>query len=151
MRSKALALSLATLMIFAFSAPQAQAVGMKEASASFLLPTTGQAMNNQLASSKTKFMAAAEVGLITTVAILGGVVGGPIIWAGLGPLIANHAWSAVDAYQGAQHKVDAPQVQQQVVQAQRTLEQSRQRRFDREEVARSSIRERIRLAGEQVK
>ena len=135
-------------MIFAFSTPSVFAVGAKEAGASLLLPTTGQAMNGQIGATKTKIMAGVEVALITTVAILGGAVGGGVVWAALGPLMANHAWSAIDAYKGAQNKVD-PYVQQQMTSAQRTLDLSRQRRFEREQSARLSLRERIERAGEQ--
>src|SRR3989338_4108091 len=75
--------------------------GLSQATASLILPTTGQAMNGQIGNTKTKIMAGLEAGLITTTAILGGVVGGPVIWAGVGPLIANHAWSSMDAYANA--------------------------------------------------
>ena len=105
-------------------------------------------MNGQLGNTKTKVMAGLEVALITTVAILGGVVGGGVIWAGLGPLIANHAWSATDAYANAQNRQD-PYLQQQMTEAQSALELSRERRFSREQGARSDIRERILAAGEQ--
>jgi len=148
MKRKVLSVALAILMLFAFQAPSVFAVGAKEAGASLLLPTTGQAMNGQLGSTKTKLMAGLEVGLITTVAILGGVVGGGVVWAGLGPLIANHIWSATDAYRNSQHKADPKYQQGQMIEAQRALEMSRQRRFDREQVARSDIRERVIRAGE---
>ena len=147
MKNKTLSLAMIIFTMFAVSTPSAFAIGAKEAGASLFLPTTGQAMNNELGSTKTKVMAGVEVAAITTVAILGGVVGGPVIWAGLGPLIANHAWSAADAYKGAQYKRD-PLVQQQMSEAQRTLELSRQRRFDREQTYRSDIRDRILNAGE---
>lgn len=135
------------LMLLAFQAPSASAMGAKEAAASLFLPTTGQSMNGELGSTKTKVMAGLEVGLITTVAILGGVVGGGVVWAGLGPLIANHLWSAADAYKGAQYKSN-PMLEQQMMEAQRALEISRQRRFDREQTQRSDVRERIMAAGE---
>lgn len=147
MKSKLLAVCVVFLMVFALASPLGFAIGAKEAGASLLLPPTGQAMNNDLGSTKTKIMAGVEVAAITTVAILGGVVGGGVIWAGLGPLIANHVWSAVDAYRGAQYKQD-PAIQQQILEAQRTLELSRQRRFEREQASRSDIRERIRQAGD---
>ena len=147
MKHKALSLMLVFLMVFAFTIPSAFAIGAKEAGASLLLPTTGQAMNNEFGTTKSKVMAGVEVAAITTVAILGGVVGGGVIWAGLGPLIANHLWSSADAYKGAQRKQD-PMVQQQMLEAQRMLEVSRQRRFEREQTGRSDIRERIRQAGE---
>jgi len=146
-RSKAVCLVMALLMLCAMQTP-AFAVGAKQAGASLLLPTTGQAMNGQLGNTKTKIMAGLEVGLITTVAILGGVVGGGVIWAALGPLIANHVWSATDAYVTAQKRND-PVIQAQMLEAQRTLELSRQRRFSREEEVRSDIRNRVLQAGEQ--
>jgi len=147
MKSKTMCVVVAVLMLFAMQTPAAFAVGAKEAGASLLLPTTGQAMNGQLGSPKTKIMAGLEVGLITGTAILGGVVGGPVVWATLGPLIANHIWSAADAYKSAQDRRD-PMMQTQMLDAQRTLELSRQRRYEREEMAQSSLRDRVQQAGE---
>jgi|SRR3989338_8095517 len=143
---KSTALLLALAAVFSLSSRPAYAVGMKEAGASLFLPTTGQAMNGQIGNTKTKFMAVAEVGLVTTTAILGGVVGGPVVWVALGPLIANHAWSATDAYVNAQHKAQSPVVEQQVMDAQHALELSRQRRFERDETYQSSLRDRINQA-----
>ncbi|MDD5216777.1 MAG: hypothetical protein PHN49_00115 [Candidatus Omnitrophica bacterium] len=148
MKNKILALTLVVLMTLAFTTPCAYAVGMKEATASLLLPTTGQAMNGQLSNGKTKIMAGVEVASVTALAILGGVVGGPVIWAAAGPLIVNHVWSAADAYRGAQYKMN-PMTEQQMTDAQRMLEVSRQRRFEREQYGRSDIRSRILQAGEQ--
>ena len=148
MNKKALSVALAVLMLVAFQTPSVYAIGAKEAGASLLLPSTGQAMNGQLGNSKTKLMVGLEIGLITTIAVLGGVVGGGIVWAGLGPLIANHIWSAADAYKNAQYKTDPKYQQGQMVEAQRALEMSRQRRFDREQAVRSDIRERVMRAGE---
>lgn len=140
---------IALFMMIAAAQTPGYAVGAKEAGASFLLPTTGQAMNDQLGSTKTKVMAGVEVAAITTVAILGGVVGGPVVWAGLGPLLANHAWSAVDAYKGANDKQNNFANQQiQMSQAQKTLEFSRQRRFEREQTGRDDIRMRVAQAAE---
>ena len=94
-------------------------------------------------------MGALEVGLITTVAILGGVVGGPVIWAGLGPLIGNHLWSSADAYHNARTKPEGfGQPQYQIADSQRDLGLLRQRRYEREQVSRSDIRDRIQQAGE---
>lgn len=142
MNKKSVSLAMIFLMIFAFSTPSVFATGVKEGASSLLLPTTGQAMNNQLGDTKTKIMAGVEVTMVTTVAILGGVVGGPVVWAGLGPLIVNHVWSAADAYQNAQAKKD-PLVQEQMTEAQRMLELSRQRRFEREQTYRSDVRSRV--------
>jgi hypothetical protein len=141
---KTLSCLLAFLMIFAFISAPAFAAGAKEFGASLLLPTTGQAMNGQIGSTKTKIMAGIEVASITTIVLLGTLVGGGVVWAGLGPLIANHAWSATDAYRSAQNNND-PYIQQQLTSAQRNLDVSRQSRFDRE----SDIRQRILKAGEQ--
>ncbi len=145
MKLKHLALAVIVLMLIPALTPQAHANAAKAAGASLFLPTTGQAMNGQIGNTKTKLMAVAEVGLVTTTAILGGVVGGPIIWVALGPLIANHAWSATDAYVNAKNG-QSPVVEQQVMDAQRALELSRQRRFDREETYQSSLRDRINQA-----
>lgn len=135
---------MAFLIVASAFAPSALATGAKEFGASLLLPTTGQAMNNQLGSTKTKIMGGIEVAAITTTIVLGFIVGGPVVWCGVGPLIANHVWSAADAYVSAQNKTD-PYVQQQMLSAQRTLDVSRQNRFARE----SDIREKILRAGEE--
>ncbi len=148
MKNKTLSLLTIFFFIFCAAMPSVYATGMKEATSSLLLPTTGQAMNNQMGSTKTKIMAGVEVASITTVALLGTLVGGGVVWAGLGPMLANHLWSATDAYKNAQYKND-PLVQQQMMDAQRTLDLSRQRRFDREESYRSDIRDRVLRAGEQ--
>ncbi len=142
MKPKTLSLPLVFLIVFSLVAPSAFAEGGKEAAASLFLPTTGQAMNGELGSTKTKVMAGVEVAAITTIAILGGVVGGGVVWVGLAPLIANHAWSATDAYKNAQDKQD-PAVQEQMAEAQRMLELSRQKRFEREQSQRSDIRDRV--------
>ena len=147
MKTKTIAfLTILSLML----ASSAYAEGFREAGASFLLPTTGQAMNGQLGDKKTKIMAGLEVAAITTVTVIGFAAGGPAVWFGAAPLIANHVWSASDAYKNAQYQ-QAPIAadQQQIMDAQRTLELSRQNRFDREQVAREDVRERVRRAGEQ--
>ena len=69
MKSKSLSLAVAIVMLFALSVPSAFATGAKEAGASLLLPTTGQAMNGELGSTKSKVMAGVEVAAITTVEI----------------------------------------------------------------------------------
>ncbi|HOW58686.1 MAG TPA: hypothetical protein PLO78_03045 [Candidatus Omnitrophota bacterium] len=142
---KICACSLAFLMIFATMTPSVFAEGMKEFGASLLLPTTGQAMNGQIGSTKTKIMAGIEVAAVTTTILLATLTTGGIFWAGLGPLIANHAWSAADAFKTARSNKNDPYIQQQLSSAQRTLDMSRQNRFDRE----SDIRQRILKAGEQ--
>ncbi len=146
MKNKSLTILIAILMLLPLLTPPAHAMGMREAGASLFLPTTGQAMNGQIGNTKTKIMAVAEVGLVTTTAILGGVVGGPVIWVALGPLIANHVWSSTDAYITARNKPESPVVEAQVMDAQKALELSRQRRFDREETVHSSLRDRVNQA-----
>jgi hypothetical protein len=126
--------------------PSAFAAGGKEFGASLLLPTTGQAMNGQIGSTKTKIMGGIEVAAITATVVLGFVAGGPIVWCGAGPLLANHAWSATDAFFSARKRSkEDPYVQQQMLSAQRTLDVSRQNRFARE----SDIRQKIIRAGEE--
>lgn len=142
---KSLACSLAFLMIFATITPSVFAEGMKEFGASLLLPTTGQAMNGQIGSTKTKIMAGIEVAAVTTTILLATLTTGGVFWAGLGPLIANHAWSAADAFHTARKSKNDPYIQEQLSSAQRALDMSRQNRFDRE----SDIRQRILKAGEQ--
>jgi hypothetical protein len=143
---KHLSCFLAFLMIFASLSPSAFAVGGKEFGASLLLPTTGQAMNGEIGATKTKIMAGIEVAAVTTTILLATLTTGGVFWAGLGPLIANHAWSAADAFKTARNSNNNdPYIQQQLSSAQRTLDVSRQNRFDRE----SDIRQRILKAGEQ--
>lgn len=142
---KLISSSLVFLMIFAVMTPSVFAEGMKEMGASLLLPTTGQAMNGEIGATKTKIMAGIEVAAITTTILLATLTTGGIFWAGLGPLIANHAWSAADAFKTARSNKNDPYIQQQLASAQRTLDMSRQNRFDRE----SDIRQRILKAGEQ--
>jgi len=144
---KSLSCFMAFLMIFAFLSPSAFAMGGKEFGASLLLPTTGQAMNGEIGATKTKIMAGIEVAAVTTTILLATLTSGGLFWVGLGPLIANHAWSATDAFKTARsnNNTNDPYIQQQLSSAQRTLDVSRQNRFDRE----SDIRQRILRAGEQ--
>lgn len=135
----------AFLLVFALVTTPVFATGAKELGASLLLPTTGQAMNGEIGATKTKIMAGVEVASITTIILLGTLVGGGVVWAGIGPLIANHAWSAADAFRTAQNNKNDPYIQQQLSGAQRTLDMSRQNRFERE----SNIRQRLLKAGEQ--
>ena len=133
------------LMIFALLSPSAFATGGKEFGASLLLPTTGQALNGEIGATKTKIMAGIEVAAVTTTILLATLTSGGLFWIGLGPLIANHAWSAADAFKTARNNNNNdPYIQQQLSSAQRTLDVSRQNRFDRE----SDIRQRILNAGE---
>lgn len=131
---------IASLMIFTSLSTPAFATGGKEFGASLLLPTTGQAMNGEIGATKTKIMAGIEVAAVTTTILLATLTTGGVFWAGLGPLIANHAWSATDAFRTARsNNNNDPYIQQQLSSAQRTLDMSRQNRFDRE----SDIRQRI--------
>ncbi|HOE69062.1 MAG TPA: hypothetical protein PK997_02880 [Candidatus Omnitrophota bacterium] len=142
---KFLSCILVLFLVTVFTVPSAFAAGGKEFGASLLLPTTGQTMNGQFGSTKTKLMAGIEVAAITATVILGFVPGGAIVWAGAGPLLANHLWSATDAFVTARKKDNDPYVQEQMLEAQRTLDVSRQNRFARE----SNIRQRILKAGEE--
>ncbi|MFA6599630.1 MAG: hypothetical protein WC352_05565 [Candidatus Omnitrophota bacterium] len=137
-------------LAFTCAVQPAYATGKKEGAASLILPTYGQAMNNETYKTKTKFMAGIEIAAITTSVVLGTTVGGPVVWAGLGPLIANHLWSSIDAYKGAQVKKD-PGIEEQLRSAQRSLELSRQRRYNTQAAYQSDLRDRIRLAGEQAR
>lgn len=140
------------LMLSVSLTPSASAEGFREGSASLLLPTTGQAMNGQLGNGKTKVMAGVEVASITAVTVLGLATGGAAVLWGAIPLAANHLWSATDAYKNADNKNQmylAASPDQEMIDAQRTLEYSRQNRFDREQAGRYDLRERVRLAGEQ--
>ena len=135
----------AFLMILASLSTSAFAAGGKEFGASLLLPTTGQAMNGEIGATKTKIMAGIEVAAVTATILLATLTSGGLFWVGLGPLLANHAWSAADAFKTARRGNNDPYIQQQLSSAQRTLDVSRQNRFDRE----SDIRQRILKAGEQ--
>jgi len=131
MKIKTLAIAISFMVLSTSACPIAYAHGAQPAMSSLLLPTTGQAMNGQISNTKTKIMAGVEVAAVTTVVVLGLATGGAVIWAGLGPLIANHAWSSADAYSGAQGNLD-PTVELQLSEAQKTLEFSRQRRMERQ-------------------
>ena len=144
---KHLSCFVAFLIIVVSLSPTAFAMGGKEFGASLLLPTTGQALNGEIGATKTKIMAGIEVAAVTTTILLATLTTGGLFWVGLGPLIANHAWSAADAFKTARsgNNSNDPYIQQQLSSAQRTLDVSRQNRFDRE----SDIRQRILKAGEQ--
>jgi len=143
---KILSFAVAFLMIFASLSAPAFALGGKEFGASLLLPTTGQALNGEIGATKTKIMAGVEVAAVTTTILLATLTSGGLFWVGLGPLLANHAWSAADAFKTARSgNTNDPYIQQQLSSAQRTLDVSRQNRFDRE----SDIRQRILRASEQ--
>lgn len=123
--------------------------GGKEAGASLLLPTTGQAMNGELGAKKTKIMGGIEVASIATITAIGLGTGGAAVLFGAIPLAVNHIWSATDAYRTAKNQEAYGYNQQQVADAQQTIDYSRDRRFEREQAYRSNIRERIQRASEQ--
>ncbi len=143
------------LMVMSFVQAPARAEGAKQGAASFILPTTGQYMNGEFSEGKTKLMAGMEVAAITTTVILASVVGGPVVWAGIGPLIANHTWSGYDAYKTAKEKENGTysggydQQAGQVYDARRNLDLERQQRYDYANNQNLSLRERMRLAAEQ--
>lgn len=145
---KFLSVLIITSFVFGTQIPSAFAEGLREGSASLFLPTTGQAMNGELGSTKTKIMAGVEVASITAIAVIGIATGGAAVWFGAAPLMANHLWSATDAYKGAKNQEDPYAGDQQILEAQRTLELSRQQRYAREEASRDDIRTRIQQAGE---
>jgi hypothetical protein len=70
--------------------------------ASLVLPGWGQYLNNELDTKsgkiKTGTMIVLEIGGIVTTILLGTLVGYPVIWVGIGILMFNHIWSAVDAF-----------------------------------------------------
>ena len=144
--SKITAFFILSIMI---ASSNAYATGLKEAGSSLILPTTGQAMNGEIGSGKTKLMAGVEVAALTAITVIGFAGGGPAVWFGAGPLLANHLYSSVDAYKGAKRRQQQDIPQQEIMDAQRTIEFSRQQRFDREQAYRSDIRDRIQRAGEQ--
>jgi hypothetical protein len=133
---------------FGTQTPFVFAEGLREGAASLLLPTTGQAMNGELGNTKTKIMAGVEVASVTAITVIGIATGGAAVWFGAAPLIANHLWSATDAYKGAKSQEEPYAGDQQILEAQRTLELSRQQRYARQEAGRYDIRTRIQQAGE---
>ncbi|HLD50087.1 MAG TPA: hypothetical protein VJC08_02700 [bacterium] len=147
MPKKIFSLMLIFTIVFSLCPHSVYAVGGKEATASLFLPTTGQAMNGELGKTKTKIMGGVEVASIATIAILGITTGGAAVLIGLGPLAANHLWSSMDAYKGAKNKQNF-QAQDQLSDAQRSLELSREGRFEREQGRRLTIRERLERARE---
>ncbi len=98
---KKIACFLAFLMFFSALVRPVFARGVKEFGASLLLPTTGQTMNGDFYETKTKIMAGVEVVAVTSTIILATCASGGLFWLGLAPLIANHAWSATDAFKSA--------------------------------------------------
>ena len=83
-------------------AASAAAPGVKEGAASLIIPGWGQYLNgdfeNRSGRMKVGAMAVVEIAAIITTAVVGGVAGYPQIWIGVGLFLANHVWSAVDAF-----------------------------------------------------
>lgn len=80
--------------------------------ASALIPGVGQIMNDdhhtKLGMLKIATMWLIEIGAIITTPILGSKYGFPIVMVGVGIFVLNHAWSAWDAYEGAQPTQEVP-------------------------------------------
>ena len=85
---------------------------MTRGAASLLLPGWGQYLNGEMENKngkiKTGVMIVLEIGGIITTAVLGGTVGMPVIFVGIGILIFNHVWSAADAYMKAPQGPEVP-------------------------------------------
>lgn len=82
------------------------------ATSSALIPGLGQILNDdhQTGTGKLKILTMwlIELGAIITTPILGSAEGFPIVMVGVGIFLANHAWSAIDAYQGASASQEVP-------------------------------------------
>lgn len=99
-------LAIAALVMTSSSAAYAEAEkSLTHGAASLLVPGWGQYINGELDTEagkiKTGAMILIEVGAIVTTAVVGGVVGYPVIWVGIGLFIFNHVWSATDAFMNA--------------------------------------------------
>ena len=140
MRHPTLVVIVSLLLMLVSLVPASFALGTKEAMASFVLPTSGQTMNGEFGSGKSKLMAGVEAVSVATTAVLAAT--GGAVWWGIAPLIANHTWSAVDAYKGAKRKVTYEQVDQ-MTDAQRSIELSREQRYQREQTSRSDFQRRM--------
>lgn len=82
------------------------ATDLSSAGKSALIPGWGQRANHE-SKAKQVTMAVVEVAGITTTAVVGGIIGWPLVMVGVGVLIANHVWSATDAYVHADKKESA--------------------------------------------
>ncbi len=98
------------LMLLGMAAPSAFAAdeAMKAAGKSLLIPGWGQYQNGEFETEKGRIkvgvMAAIEVAAIITTAVVGGVVGYPQVWIGIGLFIGNHIWSSLDAFVNAKEE-----------------------------------------------
>lgn len=76
--------------------------GVSQGVKSLLIPGWGQYDNGEFNTRSGKMkvgaMAALEIAAIITTGVVGGVVGAPQVWIGIGLFIANHTWSALDAF-----------------------------------------------------
>ncbi|MDD5217591.1 MAG: hypothetical protein PHN49_02635 [Candidatus Omnitrophica bacterium] len=102
---KMIVLLLIPFMVLTVCASPAMAAstGLKEGAASLLVPGWGQYLNGEFSDEqggriKSGIMVAIEIAAIVTTAVVGGVAGWPVVWVGIGLFIANHAWSAIDAF-----------------------------------------------------
>jgi hypothetical protein len=92
------------VVLMGLAVPTASAADgtLKAAGKSLLIPGWGQYQNGEFETEKGRIkvgvMAAVEVAAIVTTAVVGGVVGYPLIWIGIGLFIGNHVWSALDAF-----------------------------------------------------
>ncbi|MBI4971583.1 MAG: hypothetical protein HZC17_07080 [Candidatus Omnitrophica bacterium] len=71
---------------------------------SLVLPPVGQIENKEGTKPKSFIMGAVEACGITALVLTATLVGGPIVWVGIGPLMANHIWSGTEAYATAKRK-----------------------------------------------
>lgn len=108
MIKKSIAVLALAVLVITSSGATAYAEGnesLTHGAASLLVPGWGQYINGELDTKsgkiKTGAMILIEVGAIVTTAVVGGVVGYPVIWVGIGLFIFNHVWSATDAFMSA--------------------------------------------------
>ncbi len=107
MSKKVACVLLIAVFLFANSgiAQAASEGSVQSGAASLLIPGLGQYMNGEHKTGtgqlKMAFFVLAEIGAIVTTAVVGGVVGYPQIWIGIGIFIGNHVLSALDAYMNA--------------------------------------------------
>ncbi|MSR77932.1 MAG: hypothetical protein EXS63_06895 [Candidatus Omnitrophica bacterium] len=93
------------LIIFSLVAnacPILASSGLEEGASSLIVPGWGQYINGEFQTDsgrlKSGTMIAVEIAAIITVSVVGGVAGYPLVWIGIGLLLANHIWSSLDAY-----------------------------------------------------
>ena len=94
----------AIFLMFAVAAPQsyASSYNARAGTRSLLIPGWGQYDNgdfqNRQGKTKSSLMAFVELGGIISTVLVTTLVGFPQAWIGLGILIGNHLWSALDAF-----------------------------------------------------